>query len=37
MPGRSGLDILADLTQLRPELPVLILSMLRKTSSGNGR
>ena len=28
MPGRSALDILADLKLLRPELPVLILSML---------
>lgn len=27
MPGRSGLDILKDIRQLRPELPVLILSM----------
>jgi two-component system, NarL family, invasion response regulator UvrY len=27
MPGRSGLDLLADLKQLRPQLPVLILSM----------
>ena len=27
MPGRSGLDILKDLKQLKPELPVLILSM----------
>jgi two-component system invasion response regulator UvrY len=27
MPGRSGLDLLKDLKQLRPELPVLILSM----------
>jgi len=27
MPGRSGLDVLADLKQLRPELPVLMLSM----------
>jgi DNA-binding NarL/FixJ family response regulator len=27
MPGRSGLDILKDLRQLRPALPVLILSM----------
>jgi two-component system invasion response regulator UvrY len=27
MPGRSGLDLLRDLKQLRPELPVLILSM----------
>ena len=27
MPGRSGLDLLGDLKQLRPELPVLILSM----------
>jgi len=27
MPGRSGLDVLTDLKQLRPELPVLMLSM----------
>jgi two-component system invasion response regulator UvrY len=27
MPGRSGLDILADLKQLRPKLPVLFLSV----------
>jgi two-component system invasion response regulator UvrY len=27
MPGRSGLDILRDLQQLRPKLPVLVLSM----------
>lgn len=27
MPGRSGLDLLRDLQQLRPELPVLMLSM----------
>jgi DNA-binding NarL/FixJ family response regulator len=27
MPGRSGLDILGDLKQLQPRLPVLILSM----------
>jgi two-component system invasion response regulator UvrY len=27
MPGRSGLDLLRDLQQLRPELPVLVLSM----------
>ena len=27
MPGRSGLDVLADLKQLRPKLPILILSM----------
>jgi DNA-binding NarL/FixJ family response regulator len=27
MPGRSGLDILSDLRQLQPRLPVLILSM----------
>jgi two-component system invasion response regulator UvrY len=26
-PGRSGLDLLRDLQQLRPELPVLVLSM----------
>ena len=27
MPGRSGLDVLRDLKGLRPELPVLVLSM----------
>ena len=27
MPGRSGLDLLGDLKKLRPELPVLVLSM----------
>src|SRR5260370_36319198 len=27
MRGRSGLDVLSDLKQLRPELPVLVLSM----------
>jgi two-component system invasion response regulator UvrY len=27
MPGRSGLDLLRDLQQLRPELPVLVLTM----------
>jgi DNA-binding NarL/FixJ family response regulator len=27
MPGRSGLDLLRDLQNLRPELPVLVLSM----------
>jgi DNA-binding NarL/FixJ family response regulator len=27
MPGRSGLDILKDLRQLKPQLPILILSM----------
>jgi DNA-binding NarL/FixJ family response regulator len=27
MPGRSGVDILADLRRLRPNLPVLVLSM----------
>jgi DNA-binding NarL/FixJ family response regulator len=27
MPGRSGLDLLKDLRQLRPRLPVLVLSM----------
>jgi DNA-binding NarL/FixJ family response regulator len=34
MPGRSGLDILADLKQLRPELPVLVLSMLPEDQFG---
>ena len=27
MPGRSGIDVLADLKRARPELPVLVLSM----------
>jgi DNA-binding NarL/FixJ family response regulator len=27
MPGRSGIDVLADLKRLRPKLPVLVLSM----------
>jgi DNA-binding NarL/FixJ family response regulator len=27
MPGRSGIDVLADLKRIRPKLPVLILSM----------
>jgi len=27
MPGRSGYDILGDLKQLRPKLPILVLSM----------
>jgi two-component system invasion response regulator UvrY len=34
MPGRSGLDILADLKLLRPELPVLVLSMLPEDQFG---
>ena len=34
MPGRSGLDILADLKLLRPALPVLILSMLPEDQFG---
>jgi two-component system invasion response regulator UvrY len=34
MPGRSGLDILADLKLLRPDLPVLILSMLPEDQFG---
>jgi two-component system, NarL family, invasion response regulator UvrY len=34
MPGRSGLDILADLKQLRPELPILVLSMLPEDQFG---
>jgi two-component system invasion response regulator UvrY len=34
MPGRSGFDILADLRQLRPDLPVLILSMLPEDQFG---
>jgi two-component system, NarL family, invasion response regulator UvrY len=27
MPGRSGLDILSDLKQVQPKLPILVLSM----------
>ena len=34
MPGRSGLDILADVNLLRPELPVLVLSMLPEDQFG---
>lgn len=34
MPGRSGLDILADLKLLRPELPILVLSMLPEDQFG---
>jgi two-component system invasion response regulator UvrY len=34
MRGRSGLDILADLRVLRPDLPVLILSMLPEDQFG---
>jgi DNA-binding NarL/FixJ family response regulator len=34
MPGRSGLDILNDLKQLRPELPVLVLSMYPEDQYG---
>jgi len=34
MPGRSGLDILADIRLLRPELAVLVLSMLPEDQFG---
>jgi DNA-binding NarL/FixJ family response regulator len=34
MPGRSGLDVLGDLKQLRPELPVLVLSMYPEDQYG---
>jgi two-component system, NarL family, invasion response regulator UvrY len=34
MPGRSGLDFLGDLKELRPELPVLILSMYPEDQFG---
>lgn len=34
MPGRSGFDILADLRLLRPDLPVLVLSMLPEDQFG---
>lgn len=34
MPGRTGLDVLADLKLLRPELPALILSMLPEDQFG---
>jgi two-component system invasion response regulator UvrY len=34
MPGRSGLDVLSELKQLRPELPVLVLSMYPEDQYG---
>jgi two-component system, NarL family, invasion response regulator UvrY len=34
MPGRSGLDIIADLKLLRPQLPVLVLSMMPEDQFG---
>jgi two-component system invasion response regulator UvrY len=34
MPGRSGLDILADIKLVRPELPVLVLSMMPEDQFG---
>jgi DNA-binding NarL/FixJ family response regulator len=34
MPGRSGLDIIADVKLLRPELPVLVLSMMPEDQFG---
>jgi len=34
MPGRSGLDILKDIKQLKPKLPVLILSMYPEDQYG---
>jgi two-component system invasion response regulator UvrY len=34
MPGRSGIDILADLKRLRPKLPVLVLSMYSEEQYG---
>jgi two-component system invasion response regulator UvrY len=34
MPGRSGLDVLSELKQLRPELPVLVLSMYSEDQYG---
>jgi two-component system invasion response regulator UvrY len=34
MPGRSGLDILTDIKQLRPQLPVLVLSMYSEDQYG---
>ena len=34
MPGRSGLDILTDLKLPRPDLPVLVLSMLPEDQFG---
>ena len=34
MPGRSGLDLLSDLKALRPELPVLVLSMHSEAQYG---
>ncbi len=37
MPGRSGLEILEDILNVRPKLPVLILSMHPKSSMPSGR
>jgi len=34
MPGRSGLHVIGELKQLRPELPVLVLSMLPEDQVG---
>src|SRR5579863_5195292 len=34
MPGRSGLDILAEVKLLRPQLPILVLSMLPEDQFG---
>jgi two-component system invasion response regulator UvrY len=34
MPGRSGLDIITDLKLLRPQLPVLVLSMMPEDQFG---
>jgi len=34
MPGRSGIEILKDLKKLKPELPVLILSMYGEEQYG---
>ena len=34
MPGRSGLDVLSELKQLRPQLPVLVLSMYPEDQYG---
>jgi two-component system invasion response regulator UvrY len=34
MPGRSGLDIITDLNLLRPQLPVLVLSMMPEDQFG---
>lgn len=35
MPGRSGIDVLVDLKRVRPKLPVLILTCIRRASTAS--